>query len=87
MAGGASSTTPTLIGPKISSFMIKALYFQSSGQTNICQIEVLFKWSEQSCTPSAAPGPSGSGMDHICSLVPNGSTYEGDPTWNHTVPV
>ena len=32
-------------------------------------------------------GPSGSGMDQICSLVPNGSTYEGDPIRNHTVQV
>ena len=35
------------------SFTVKALYFQSSGQTNNCQIEVLFKWSDQSCTPFA----------------------------------
>ena len=26
-------------------------------------------------------------MDLICYLVPNGSTYEGDPIWNCTVPV
>ena len=37
------------------SFMVKALYFQGSGRTNNCQIEVLFKWSDQSCTPSGAP--------------------------------
>ena len=29
--------------------------FQSSGRTNNCLIELLFKWSDQSCTPSAAP--------------------------------
>ena len=54
-AGGAGPTSPTLVGPKIFIFMVKALYFQSSGRTNNCQIEVLFKWSGQSCTPSAAP--------------------------------
>ena len=32
-------------------------------------------------------GPGGSGTDRICYLVPNGSTYEGDPMWNRTVPV
>ena len=35
--------------------MVKALYFQSSGWTNNCQIEVPFKWLDQSCTPSTAP--------------------------------
>ena len=35
--------------------MVKASYFQSSGQTKNCQIEVLFKWSDRSCTPSAVP--------------------------------
>ena len=35
--------------------MVKALYFQSSGRTNDCQIKVLFKWLDQSCTPSVAP--------------------------------
>ena len=54
-AGGAGPTSPTLVGPKIFIFMVKTLYFQSSGRTNNCQIEVLFKWSDQSCTPSAAP--------------------------------
>ena len=53
--GGAGPTSPTLVGPKIFIFMVKALYFQSSGRTNNCQIEVLFKWSDQSCAPS--PGP------------------------------
>ena len=53
-AGGAGPTSLTLVGPKIFIFMVKALYFQSSGRTNNCQIEVLFKWSDQSCTPSAA---------------------------------
>ena len=32
-------------------------------------------------------GPGGSGTDRICYLVPNESTYEGDPMWNRTVPV
>ena len=45
-----------VVGPKIVSFMVKALYFQSYGRTKNCRIEVLFKWSDQSCTPSAAPG-------------------------------
>ena len=31
-------------------------------------------------------GPGGSGTDRICYLVPNGSTYNGDPIWNRTVP-
>ena len=26
-------------------------------------------------------------MVGICYLVPSGSTYEGDPIWNRTVPV
>ena len=54
-AGGASPTTPTLVGPKILSFKFKALYFRSYGRINNCHIEVLFEWSDQSCTPSAAP--------------------------------
>ena len=33
--------------------MVKPLYLQSSGGTNNCQIEVLFKWLEEStCIPS-----------------------------------
>ena len=52
--GRAGPTTPTLVVPKILLFMVKASYFQSSGQTKNCQIEVLFKWSDRSCTPSAA---------------------------------
>ena len=32
-------------------------------------------------------GPGRSGTDRIRYLVPNGSTYEGDPIWNRTVPV
>ena len=59
-AGGTGPTTPTLVGPKILSFMVKFSHFQSFGRTfgrtNKCQIEVFLKWSEQSCTPSAAPG-------------------------------
>ena len=37
--------------------------------------------------PCVNTGPGGSGKDRICYLVPNGSTYEGDPMWNRTVPV
>ena len=36
--------------------------------------------------PCVYTRPGGSGMDRICYLVPNGSTYECDPIWNHTVP-
>ena len=32
-------------------------------------------------------GPGGSGAYRILYLVPNGSTYEGDPIWNRTVSV
>ena len=46
-------TSPTLVGQKILSFIVKALYFQSSGRTTNCQIEVLFKWSDQCSPPSA----------------------------------
>ena len=46
---------PTLVRPKTLSFIIKVLYFQSSGQTNNCQVEVLFKWLDQSCTPFTSP--------------------------------
>ena len=49
---------PTLVGPNILSFMVKALYFQSSGRTNNCQTEVLFKWSDQSCIRSPAAASS-----------------------------
>ena len=31
--------------------------------------------------------PGGFSTDRMCYLVPNGSTYEGDPMLNHTVPV
>ena len=37
--------------------------------------------------PCVYTGPGGSGTDRICYLVPSGSTYEGDPIWNRTVPV
>ena len=37
--------------------------------------------------PCICTGPGGSGNNRICHLVPHGSTYEGDPTWNRTVPV
>ena len=32
--------------------------------------------------PYVYTGPGGSGTDRICYLVPNESTYEGDPMWN-----
>ena len=35
--------------------------------------------------PYVYTGPGGFGRDRICYLVPNGSTYEGDPIWNRTV--
>ena len=54
-AAGAGPTTPTLVRPKILSCKFKALNFQSYGQTNNCHIEILFEWSDQSCTPSTAP--------------------------------
>ena len=53
-AGETGPTTPTLVGPNILPFMVKALYFQSFGRTNNCQIDALIRWSDQSCTPSAA---------------------------------
>ena len=37
--------------------------------------------------PCVYTGPGGFGMVWICYLVPNGSTYEGYPIWNRTVPV
>ena len=37
----------------------------------------------RTCTKLAG----GSGTDRICCLVPNVSTFEGDPIWNRTVPV
>ena len=37
--------------------------------------------------PRVYLGPGGSATDRVCYLVPNGSTYEGDPLWNRTVPV
>ena len=43
-AGGAGPTIVTLVRPKILLFMVNALYFQSPGGTNDCQIEALFKW-------------------------------------------
>ena len=36
--------------------------------------------------PCAYTGPGGSGMDRIYHLVPIGSSCEGDPMWNRTVP-
>ena len=35
--------------------------------------------------PCVYTGPGGSGTDRICYLLPNGSTYEGDPMCNHAV--
>ena len=37
--------------------------------------------------PCVYMGFGGSGMDRICCLVPDGSTYECDPIWNRTIPV
>ena len=37
--------------------------------------------------PCVYTGPVESGKYRICYLVPNGSTCEGDPIWNCTVPV
>ena len=37
--------------------------------------------------PCVYTGPGGPGTDRICYLVPNGSTYKGDPIWSHTVPI
>ena len=37
--------------------------------------------------PCVYTGPGGLGTDWICCLVPNGSIYEVEPIWNHTVPV
>ena len=37
--------------------------------------------------PCVYTGPVGACTDRICCLVPNGSTYEGDPMWNRTIPV
>ena len=49
--GGTGPTTPILVGPKMLAFMIKALYFQSFGRTNnYCQVEMVFRWLDQSCT-------------------------------------
>ena len=41
--------------PKILPFVVKVLYFLNFGRTDNCLVEVLFKWSDQSSTPSAAP--------------------------------
>ena len=59
------SDHPTLVGPKMLSFTVKALYFQSSGGTSNYQIEVLSKWSEQFCTPSDPPPLSYAGISFI----------------------
>ena len=37
--------------------------------------------------PCVYTGPGGSSTDWICYLVPNGSTNEGGPMWNRTIPV
>ena len=37
--------------------------------------------------PCDYTGSGGTGTDRICHLAPNGSTYEGDPMRNRTVPV
>ena len=74
IAGGGGPTTPTLVGPKILLSWSNALYFQNYGRTNNYQIEFLFKWSDQSCTPSAAPAgqfisvPLCSGQSELTSI-------------------
>ena len=64
------SDHPTLVRPKMLSFTVKALYFQSSGMTSNYQIEVLFKWSEQFCTPSDPPPLSYAGINFINNHLP-----------------
>ena len=48
------------------------------------RIEPVRNWHHKPCV---YVGPGGSGTDRIYSLVPYGSTHEGDPIWNRTVPV
>ena len=37
--------------------------------------------------PRIYTGPGGSGIERISYLVPNGSTFKGDPIWTGTGPV
>ena len=48
----------------------------------------LWNWYEIGTDkPCVYTGPGRSSMDRICYLVPNGSTYEGNPMWNRAIPV
>ena len=48
--GGAGPTTPILVGPKMLSFMVKALYFQSFGiKVTNCRYSV-YTWADKSKT-------------------------------------
>ena len=67
--GGAGPTTPTSVGPKILPFMVKALCFESFGRTNNCQTDALFRWSDQSCTPSAASEIIGGYRYFVCVIT------------------
>ena len=53
-------------------------------------IQAAFTWNRYEIGTDTAcvyMGPGRSITNRICYLVPNGSTYEGDPIWNCTTPV
>ena len=62
----------------------------SARSARYTEIKAAFTWDRYEIAtdkPCVYTGSGGSGTDRICYLVPNGSTYEGDPIWNRTVPV
>ena len=62
VAGPAEGpTTPTLVGPEVAPLMVKLLYSERLGWTNNFYTKGLFRWSDQSDPPSAAPESAISG--------------------------
>ena len=61
------------------------LFFKSDNCPAFIRDQILYEiGTDESCVYT---GSGGSGTDRICYLVPNGSTCDGDPMWNCTVPV
>ena len=64
---------------------VQRLYNKTLGQ-RLHVTGSVWSWHEIGTDePCVYTRPGGSGTDRICSLVPNGSTYEGDPMWDRTV--
>ena len=66
---------------------ILSTFWMRSSQCLHWTESVCNRWETGADRPHVYTEPGGSGTDQKCYLVPYGSTCEGYPTWNRTVPV